>query len=98
MKNPDITMENSLVLVNQHSRHIAVFIDKDPALLETLVCSFKEDSQDLYAAVIAPMEELHQLARRVVSYLGAYMRIGDSAELENTVQRCIENCLRNQPG
>lgn len=95
MKNPDVTVENSLVLIDQHSRRIAMLVDKDPALIETLICRFMEGKKDLYAAVIAPEEELHQLARRVVSFLGAYMRIEDSEILEREVLQCIESCLRS---
>lgn len=96
MEKPDISVrDDMLVLINQRSRHLAMFVDKDSSPIESLICSFLENEQDLYAAVIAPQEDHKRLAHRVVSFLGAYMRIEDADALEAEVLRCIETCLRN---
>ncbi len=96
MEKPSISVrEDMLVLINQRSRHLAMFVDKDSSPIESLVCSFLENDQNLYAAVIAPQKDHERLARRVVSFLGAYMRIEDADALEADVLRCIETCLRS---
>lgn len=95
MEKPEISVrEDSLVLINQRSRHLAMFVDKDSSPLKSLICSFLENDQNLYAAVIAPQQDSKHLAHRVVSFLSAYMRIEDADALEAEVLGCIETCLR----
>jgi hypothetical protein len=93
MKNPIITVSHeNLVMIDQHARQIAMQVITDESSLQKLICSFLENGQHLYAAVIAPMEEIPGLSRRVVSFLGAYMRVVDAALLEQEIQRCITFC------
>lgn len=97
MENPAISIaEGEFVIVQNHSRSLSMYVDMDDSPLKNLICSFLENDQNLYAAVIAPDEDHQRLARRVVSFLGAYMRINDAEEMEQGVLRCIENCLRKR--
>lgn len=97
MENPVITVtKERFVLINQRSRNLAISVEKDASPLKNLICSFMEDNQSMYAAVIAPQADHHRLARRVVSFLSAYMRIEDADELEREVRRCIETCLHSR--
>ena len=95
MERPDISLkDDKFVLISQRSRQLAMSVDTDNFPLKSLVCGFLENDQNLYAAVIAPQEELERLAHRVVSFLGAYMRIKDTEALETEILRCIEAFLR----
>lgn len=97
MENPIISvMADNFVMVRKHAQSLAVQVSLDDSPLKSLICSFLRDDQELYAAVIAPDEDHQQLARRVVSFLGAYMRINDADEMEYEVLRCIETCLRKR--
>ncbi len=94
MKNPVITMaQEEFVVISKHTRSLAMHVNQDASPLKNLICSFLENDQDLYAAVISPSENPQRLARRVVSFLGAYMRINDTPSMEREVLRCIESCL-----
>lgn len=97
MERPDISIKDDrLVLISQRSRRLAISVEKDSFPLDSLVCGFLENNEDLYAAVIAPQEDRQRLAHRVVSFLGAYLRIEDVDTLETEILRCIETCLRNR--
>lgn len=94
MKNPVITVgEEAFVVISKHTRSLAMHVDKDSSPLRNLICSFLENDQELYAAVIAPNDDPQWLARRVVSFLGAYMRINDTPSMEREMLRHIESCL-----
>jgi hypothetical protein len=96
MENPALSLaQDNSVLINQHPRQLAMLIDQDNSFIRNLVCSFLEDDEDMFAAVIAPHEDRPQLARRVVSFLSAYMRIIDMKDMEHSVMTHIEQCLRN---
>lgn len=72
-----ITTEGDSLLINQHSHSFSILVSKAFVPHESLVCSFLEKGQDMYAAVIAPLDEYECLAHRIVSFLGAYIRIHD---------------------
>lgn len=98
MQNPIVSMaQESFVLINHHSHSLTMQVGSDFFPLSSLICSFQQDGEDLNAAVIAPHEDHQQLARRVVSFLGAYMRVGNILKLEHDILACIRQCLRNHP-
>lgn len=97
MENPAITMtQEAFVVISKHTRSLVMSVDNDQSPLRNLICSFLENDQNLYAAVIAPSQDHQGLARRVVSFLGAYMRINDVEAMEHNIQGCIESCLRKR--
>ncbi|MEB4592237.1 hypothetical protein VSS37_14695 [Candidatus Thiothrix sp. Deng01] len=92
MENPVINMTaDDLMVVHKHTRSLAIHVGTNDSPQKNLVCSFLEDNQDMNAAVIAPNEDHQHLARRVVSFLSAYMRINDADEMRRDILRCIEN-------
>ncbi|MGB3919395.1 hypothetical protein J9253_20320 [Thiothrix litoralis] len=94
MENPVITLGNDeFVIISKHTRSLAIHVDRDSSAFKNLICSFLEHDQDLYAAVIAPGDNPESLARRVVSFLSAYMRINDTPTMERQMLLCIESCL-----
>ena len=94
MKNPVITVGNdTFAIISKHTRSLALHVNRDSSTIQNLICSFMEHDQELYAAVIAPSNNPESLARRVVSFLSAYMRINDTPSMERQVLVCIENCL-----
>ncbi|MDD5393364.1 MAG: hypothetical protein PHE17_10125 [Thiothrix sp.] len=96
MKNPIITVSHgNFVTVSQHARQFAMYVIADESALKNLICSFLENGKDLYAAVIAPMEDAQWLPRRVVSFIGAHMHIHDAEKMEREIQHGIEHCLSN---
>lgn len=97
MKNPAITVtQEALVVVHKHTRSLALHIGKEDTPLKNLICSFQENDECLNASVIAHHHDHQQLARRVVSFLGAYMRVTDIGIMERDIQRSIESCLYQQ--
>lgn len=96
MQNPDISVKDGCcVLINKGSRHLRMIINAYTSSIQLLVCNFMENDDDLYAAVIAPQEERICLARRIVSFLGAYIRIENTEAVEDEILSSIETCLHN---
>ncbi|UJS25702.1 hypothetical protein [Thiothrix winogradskyi] len=87
------TTRETLVTISKHSRSFSMLVTQDNSALKNLICSFSEHDQELYAAVIAPADERQRLARRVVSFLNAHLRIRDTPTMEREILRCIESCL-----
>lgn len=87
------TTRETLVTISKHSRSFSMLVTQDDSALKNLICSFSEHDQELYAAVIAPADERQRLARRVVSFLNAHLRISDTPTMEREILRCIESCL-----
>ncbi len=97
MKNPVITVgQDEFATISKHTRSLNLYVNRDQSAINNLICSFMEHDQELYAAVIAPRANPEWLARRVVSFLSAYMRISDTPSMERQVLGCIEGCLRKQ--
>lgn len=95
MKNPVITVaQEAFMVISKHTRSLTMHVNKDGSSLKNMICSFLENDQELYAAVIAPTGNPQHLARRVVSFLSAYMRINDTPSMEREILRCIESCLQ----
>ena len=96
MENPIITVgSESFLTVSQHTRHVVLHMETDMNAVRHRVCRFLENNTDLYAAVLAPVEDTPQFARRIVSFLGAYMRIGNVDLLETDILRCIQRNTRS---
>lgn len=89
MENPVITeLEAACVQVGKHTSQIMLQFGLDERF-QQLVCHFLEEQTDLYAAVRAPLAERQQFARRIVSFISAYMRIADADLLEAEILRCL---------
>lgn len=98
MKNPAITTtQEAFVTISKHSRSFSMLVAQEDSALKSLICSFLEHDQHLYAAVIAPHDDRQWLARRVVSFLSAHLRIYDMPAMEREMLRCIESCLSKRP-
>ncbi|QQZ29464.1 hypothetical protein HMY34_12145 [Thiothrix subterranea] len=87
------TTREALVTISRHSRSFSMLVIQDDSALKNLICSFSEQDQELYAAVIAPADDRQRLAHRVVSFLSAHLRISDTHAMEREILRCIESCL-----
>lgn len=96
MHNTVIDTTQALVTISKHSRSFSMLVAQDDSAIKNLICSFSEHDQELYAAVIAPADERQQLARRVVSFLNAHLRIRDTPAMEREILRCIETCLNKR--
>lgn len=55
-----------------------------------LICHFYLTDKDLYAAVAAPEHQPVDLAKRIVSFMRAYVRIADSDLVETELLRCLQ--------
>jgi hypothetical protein len=94
VNNPVITVaQEAFMVISKHTRSLTMHVNQDSSSLKNLICSFLENDQELYAAVIAPTDNTHHLARRVVSFLSAYMRIHDIPSMEHDIRRWIDSYL-----
>jgi hypothetical protein len=89
MEYPIVVMErDGLVVVRQNEKHLVLHINPD-GYQNNLTCNFLNGKQDLYAAVAAPEQHAAQLARRIVSFLSAYLRVDDPVRFEREILGCI---------
>ena len=91
----NVTEQDSTLIVNQKQHQLTLLLTTSSTAPNTLVCHFQADHEDLNAEVAAPTNKPLFLAKRIVSFLSAYVRIQDPDLLEGEVLRWIERHNRS---
>ncbi|HPQ95100.1 MAG: hypothetical protein KDI44_17100 [Thiothrix sp.] len=99
---PPLTTEecDEFLLVKQKARCFALQLGAEIIPEQRMTCHFLEqtpdESRDMNALVLAP--DMPLLTHRIVSFLGAHLRIGDRTGLEKNILNGISSQLERQPG
>jgi len=89
--NPIVTSEgDKYLIVCAHSRRFILQINVETLPQPKLVCRFLEHRAELYAAVFAPGIDYPQLARRIVSFISAYLPVPDTLTFEQEILRQLQ--------
>lgn len=91
----NVTEQDSNLIVSQKQHQLTLLLTTSSTAPNNLVCHFQADHEDLNAEVAAPTNKPLFLAKRIVSFLGAYVRIQDPDFLEGEVLRWIERHTRS---
>lgn len=91
----NVTEQDSTLIVSQKQHQLTLLLTTSSTAPNNLVCHFQADHKDLNAEVAAPTNKPLFLAKRIVSFLGAYVRIQDPDFLEGEVLRWIERHTRS---
>ncbi len=81
---------NDCIVVCHKAFSLLLSVNLNEQASNNLICHFTLLDKDLYAAVAAPKQQLLNLAKRIASFIGAYVRITDNASVETELLRCLQ--------
>ena len=90
----NVTLHEPWILIKQHQQELRCLIHKD-GYVQRLICEFSVKDEALIAAVSALERKQEHFIKRIVSFIGAYVRVKDVAALETDLARLIHTQLRS---
>ncbi len=85
----NVIEQDNYIVVSKHDKRYVLDIHQDQHNSPALICHFLEKEEDLFATVLAPQQEPTLLVHRIVSFLGAYIRVHDKFDLESAILRRV---------
>ena len=89
-----ITLSEPWIVIKQHQRELRCLVHQDH-YVQRLICEFSVKDQPLSASVSALARKQEHFIKRMVSFIGAYVRVKDCLDLEADLERVIQNQLRS---
>lgn len=89
-----ITLSEPWIVIKQHQRELRCLVHQDH-YVKRLICEFSVKDQSLSASVSALERKQAHFVKRMVSFIGAYVRIKDTLDLEADLERIIQTQLRS---
>ena len=89
-----ITLSEPWIVIKQHQRELRCLVHQDH-YVQRLICEFSVKDQPLSASVSALARKQEHFIKRMVSFIGAYVRVKDILDLEADLERVIQNQLRS---
>lgn len=86
-----IIEQDNYIVVTKHDKRYVLDIHHDFYNANMLICRFLEKNKDLFAVVLAPVQDPKLLVHRVESFLGAYIHLQDKRDLEAAILRRIKH-------
>ena len=89
-----IMLNEPWIVIKQHQHELHCLVHKDP-YGQRLICEFSVKDQPLSASVSALERKQEHFIKRMVSFIGAYVRVKDALDLESDLTRVIQTQLRS---
>ena len=89
-----ITLSEPWIVIKQHQRELRCLVHQDH-YVQRLICEFSVKDQPLSASVSALARKQEHFIKRMVSFIGAYVRVKDILDLEADLERVIQTQLRS---
>ncbi len=85
----NVIEQDNYIVVSKHDKRYVLDIHHEQYATDSLICHFLTMGEDLCAIVLAPSPEPKLLVHRIVSFLGAYIKIHDKRDLESAILRRV---------
>ena len=85
----NVIEKDNYIVVSKHDKRYVLDIHHEQYATDSLTCHFLEKEEDLFAVVLAPSPDPTLLVHRIVSFLGAYIKIHDKRDLESAILRRV---------